>query len=83
MENLENYNSDQLTSTSEVTCASVVIIPSIPIKKAALLTDSDTMPMAPISAIAQSSRPRGSNNVYSRTPHTTRTAQNSICCLLL
>ncbi|KAK8857640.1 hypothetical protein M9Y10_016046 [Tritrichomonas musculus] len=80
---MEKYQSDQLTSTSEVTCASVVIIPSIPIRRPGQETDSDTIPMAPISARAQSSRPFGSIQPSYRTAQTARNVQSSSCCILI
>lgn len=80
---MEKFNSDQLTSTSEVTCASVVIIPSIPIRRPGLETDSDTVPMAPISARVNDNQPFGSIQPSYRTPQTARSTSTSTCCLLV
>ena len=79
---MENFNSDQLTSTSEVTCASVVIIPTIPIRRPGLETDSATQPMAPISAKVQESHPFGSIHRSYRS-QTARSTNSSACCLLI
>ena len=80
---MENFNSEQLTSTSEVSCASVVFVPSVPLKKI-LYTESDTVPMAPISTRAYSARRDfGTIQANYRMAQSVRTSEASICCLLL
>lgn len=79
---MEKFNSDQLTSTSEVTCASVVIIPSIPIRRPGFETDSDTVPMAPISARVQDHQFGTVQQSY-RSARTSRSTGSSSCCLLI
>ena len=75
----------ELTS-SEITNTSIVIIPNIQIQTQNYQqTDSDTIPMKPISPKAQSARNFGTIVPTYRTPQTARNANNnpSKCCLLI
>lgn len=74
----------QLTSTSEITESSMIMVPALQIKQEESSSDSPTVAMAPISARAKTSRfyCPSSRQPSGRLPQTARTAQSE-CCLLV
>lgn len=78
----DNRPESVLTSTSEISENSAVIIPMIPTKNEEENTDSDTVAMAPISPRANTARQLGANQGLPRVS-TGRNQEKSCCCNLI